>query len=153
MKEAKFNKTGTRQLVDTGWKTFDRQTNCISTGNVVSNTQFSSFVRPFGETECNGTHFHPGELLDFDMKPFKTYRIPHEVARILYDKGRDRSMILYLFRTFEGTDPVPFLWVITTKDHKLYYHEVVYSFGQRYSKRFKAAKEILKYITDGEEVW
>ena len=34
MKEAKFNKTGTRQLVDTGWKTFDRQTNCISTGNV-----------------------------------------------------------------------------------------------------------------------
>lgn len=153
MKEAKFNKTGTKMLVDTGWKTFDRQTNVISTGNVVANTQFSSFIRPFGETECNGIKFRAGELLDFDMKPFRAYNVPDDVMQILYDKGRDRSLILYLFRTFEGTRPVPFLWVIATKDHKLYYHKVVYGFGQRYTKRFNAAKEILKYITDGEEVW
>jgi hypothetical protein len=151
MKEKKFNKTGTKMLVDTGWKTFDRQTNVISTGNVVSNTQFSMYIRPFGETECNGTHFRPGELLDFDMKPFrKYYDVPSEIMRILYDKDRNDSLILYMFRTFEGTKPVPFLWVITTKhpEYRLVHREVVYYMHQRYTKRLKAADEILKYITE-----
>lgn len=152
MKEAKFNKT--RMLVDTGWKTFDRQTNCISAGNVIANTQLSTYVRPYRETECNGLSFKPGELLEADLKAFG-YRPPDDVLGILRDKGRERSVILYMFSTYETVGNivgrrmrVPFLWVATDDDHRLMHTHVVYRMGAMMGKRFKAKDEILKYITN-----
>lgn len=156
MKKPKFNKKGTRQLVDTGWRTFDRQTNLVSTGNVIANTQLSLFVRPFGETECNDATFRPGELLDADMKAFR-YRPPDDVMGILFDKDRKDSVILYMFYTRERVGnivgrsmAVPFLWVVTTEDHRLIKLRVVHRFGAQMWKRQKAAKEIMKYITEGK---
>ena len=44
------------------------------------------------------------------------------------------------------------MWVLTTKEShpRLKISRVVYNFGQRYTKRFKAELEILKYITEDE---
>jgi len=36
MKERKWNKSGSRMLIESGWKKFDEQTDVISTGNVTS---------------------------------------------------------------------------------------------------------------------
>ena len=55
MKKAEYNKTGTRMIIDTGWKTFDKQVKLISTGNVFTDTQLSLFVRPYSMTECNSS--------------------------------------------------------------------------------------------------
>lgn len=155
MKKAEFNKRGTKMLVDTGWKTFDRQTNCITTGNAVCNTQMSTYIRPFSETECNGRVFRPGELMAFDLKPYVRYGIPESILSLLEFKGRKESRILYMFFTRpRGSDGLrPFLWVLTTKEPnpKLVISRVVYEFGQRYTKRFKAEAEILKYITEEEK--
>ena len=99
MKKAEFNKRGTKMLVDTGWKEFDRQTNCITAGNAVCNTQMSTYIRPFSETECNGLVFRPGELMAFDLKPYVKYGIPEAVLSLLEFKGRRDSLILYMFFT------------------------------------------------------
>jgi hypothetical protein len=154
MKKAEFNKKGTRQLVDTGWKTFDRQTNCISTGNVIANTQLSLYIRPYRETECNGLTFKPGELLEADLKAFG-YGPPDDIMHILRDRDREKSVILYMFSTSEWVGNivgrrmrVPFLWVVTDYDHVLIKIRVVHRFGAQMWKRRDAAKEILKYITE-----
>lgn len=56
--------------VDTGLKIFDSQANRSGgffTGNASTNTQSSSFLRPYSEVECNGQSFAPGELRAFDL--------------------------------------------------------------------------------------
>lgn len=154
MKKAKFNKSGMKQLVDTGWRTFDRQTNCISTGNVVANTQLSLYIRPYRETECNGHTFQPGELLRADLKAFE-YRPPDDIMVILFDKDRKDSVILYMFSTSElvgnivgRSMRVPFLWVVTDHEHRLIRCHHVRRCGVQMHKRYNAADEILKYITE-----
>ena len=71
MKEAKYNKTGTRQIIDTGFKKFDKATNLISAGNVIANTQYGNFIRPYNMVLCNGNKFHKGHLMECDLKGFK----------------------------------------------------------------------------------
>ena len=68
-----WNKRGTRMLIDTGYKRFDKQTNFISYGNVLSNTQYSFYIRNKFDTECNGSNFETGELRNFDLKYFTKY--------------------------------------------------------------------------------
>lgn len=155
MKKAEFNKRGTKMLIDTGWKKFDRQTNCITTGNAVCNTQISSFIRPYSDTECNGFTFKPGELLEADLKPFRKYNIPERILSSLDRTDREDDRILYMFFTTKlgSTKADPFLWVVTTPGparRKLVDRHVCLRFGERYTKRMDAATEILKYITDDD---
>ncbi len=155
MKKAKYNKTGTRMIVDTGWKEFDRQTNCITTGNAVCNTQISSFIRPYSDTECNGFTFKPGELLEADLKPFQKYDIPDRILGRLDGTDRKDDLILYMFFTTKrGSIKVdPFLWAVTTPGpacRVLLEYVVVHEIGTSSIKRWNAAEEIIKYITGDE---
>lgn len=155
MKKAKFNRTGTRMLVDTGWKEFDRQTNCITTGNAVCNTQISSFIRPYSDTKCNGFTFKPGELLEADLKPFRKYDIPDRILGRLDRTDREDDLILYMFFTTKrgSTKADPFLWVVTTPgpaSHRLVEYAVVHEIGTSSIKRWNAKDEIIKYITENE---
>lgn len=149
MKKAKYNKTGTRQLIESGWKLFDNQTNCISTGNVYANTQFSSFVRPWAQTECNGFTNEEGHLTMFDMKPFQKYGIPNEIEKILKDVNRKDSVILYMFFVTNKYNHVePFCWVITDRQHNLVKRIVTCERGSNMNKRARAAVEVTEYITE-----
>ena len=148
MKKCKWSKNGSKMLIDSGWKEFDRQTNVIATGNVYATTQFSSFIRPWKETECNGFTNPEGHLMDFDMKPFRTFRIPRMIEDILVDKERERSVILYMFftRNKEGRTE-PFCWVVTDYGHKLIKYQIVVYGNQNHMKRQQAAHEAMSYIT------
>src|SRR5690554_3484952 len=44
MKRPEFNKSGMKQITNTGFKTFDRQNNLVTTGNVLSNCQTSFYL-------------------------------------------------------------------------------------------------------------
>ncbi|MBO7695721.1 MAG: hypothetical protein J6T10_24085 [Methanobrevibacter sp.] len=68
-----WNKRGTRMLIDTGYRRFDKQTNYVSYGNVISNTQYSMYIRDKFETECNGSNCETGELRNFDLEYFTKY--------------------------------------------------------------------------------
>ena len=73
MKKAVYDKSG-RQIVSSAWKEFNQQTNCISTGNVYANTQYSSFIRPWKEKECNG-HVNPeGHLVIYSRLKTRSIR-------------------------------------------------------------------------------
>lgn len=58
--------------IESEYKTFNKQTNYIGTGNVIANTQFSTFVRPFTETKCNGYDFQEGHLQNYDLNNIST---------------------------------------------------------------------------------
>lgn len=149
MKESVFSKSGMKQLIDSGWKEFDKQTNCIVHGNAVCNTQYSSYIRPWKETECNGFVNPEGHLMDFDLKPFRNYHIPRDIYDYLTDQNRQESVILYMFfvtNKYKRLDP--FSFVITSRNHRLIMYRVVSWTGQRYMKRLRATKEAIKYITD-----
>ena len=67
-----FHPTSDRMVIDTGCSVFDSQCSHLTSGNHWGNCQFSTFVRPVSETECNGRTVPVGELFDFDMKAFTT---------------------------------------------------------------------------------
>ena len=152
MKAKKYSKNGKRQIVDTGWKEFDRQTNYITTGNAICSTQLSAYIRPWSETECNDISFKPGELLEYDLRPFLADGLPDDIKEVLRFKGRTCQRILYMFGTYPrpGMGFIPFLWVVTTAEPhpRLVMSRVVISPGQRRMKRIMAADEIMKYITE-----
>lgn len=148
MKKTTYSKDGMKQVISSGWRLFDRQTNCISTGNVIADTQFSSFVRPWRETECNGFIRPEGHLMDFDLGPFRKYGIPGRIMDILKDREREDSVILYMFFVCRDDAICPFCWVVTTGEHKLIRSVIVRSYGEHASKRVSALNEILEYITN-----
>ena len=59
-----------KMIIDSGFKEFDRQTNCISRGNAICNTQYSNCIRPYTEIECNGHTFPEGHLFNYDLQYF-----------------------------------------------------------------------------------
>jgi hypothetical protein len=65
-----FHPTSDRMVINTGCSAFDRQCSHLTSGNHWGSCQFSTFVRPVSETECNGRTFPVGELFEFDMKTF-----------------------------------------------------------------------------------
>ncbi len=149
MKKSIYNKTGTRQLIDSGFKEFDRQTNCISTGNCLFNTQVSSFIRPWSLRECNGYTFPEGQLMNYDLKQFHRFAIPEWIERVIRNKDRTDNVILYMFHTTSRDGYVrPFGWVLTTRGHDLIDSCVVRERNQRYCKRRFALDEAIKYITN-----
>jgi hypothetical protein len=133
MKKAVYNKKGTKQIIDSGWKEFDRQTNFLATGNVIANTQISFFIRPWCETECNGFTRREGELMKYDLNQFGKWHIPADLLVTIEDKNRKESVILYLFHTM-------------TKDRYVN-SRVVREWGESYVKRSAALWEAIRYIT------
>jgi hypothetical protein len=94
MKQAIYNRQG-RQIINTGYKKFDNATNCISTGNIISNTQYGCFIRPYSKLFFNGNRFEAGHLMKCDMKGFKN--VSRKILDIIEDKERKDNVILYQF--------------------------------------------------------
>ena len=149
MKECKWSKNGSKMLIDSGWKEFDKQTNVIATGNVYATTQYSSFIRPWKETECNGFTNPEGHLMDYDLKSFRKYAMPEDIEKYLTDHNRQESVILYMFFVRDkGGRVEPFSFVVTDYHHRLIMYRVRSYRGQRYMKRLNATKEAIRYITN-----
>lgn len=136
-----------KQIIDSGWKEFDMQTNCITTGNAYCNTQISSFIRPFNEMECNGYSFNKGHLMNFDLQQFQKFGIPENIRKILRNPEREDSVILYMFFVINKGRVNPFCWVVTDRNYKLIDTRLVVGYGQNFMKRVSAEREILSYIT------
>lgn len=142
MKKAIYNKSKMRQLVDTGYKKFDNATNHISTGNIISNTQYGNFIRCWNDTRCNSTDFREGELLNFDMKHFRN--VSQRIKDIIYDKNRAENVVLYEF--FIGDDTIGH--ILCDKAHHLLASDVCSYWGDNtYWKRVGVIEEMKQYVT------
>lgn len=151
IKDAKpyvFDKRGMKQVFESGFKTFDQQTNIITTGAVIANTQISEYIRPWSEVKNYGYVGQPGQFMKYDLQFFGN--IPDEKIRsIIYDRDRKESVILYKFfiHTPYGIDPIGF--VLTDYDHKHLAHCYCFSYGCSTNKRIAAIDECMNYICEG----
>jgi hypothetical protein len=124
---------------ESGHKTFDKQTNCLSTGNVISNTQLSFYIRSAKETiNPVGQEVPEGHLRDFDLRQFN--RLPSHVERFVKRVTEDKQVILYEFRHFNGNNKVVDGYVVTDTD---YNHIQTFFMNNR---AYKAVIEARKYI-------
>ena len=115
-------KTPNKIKCDTGHKEFDRFCNFIGTGNVIADGQISSFIRPHSETECNGRTWAPGELQEFDLRPFlETRIISPNIARIVRESAKEQAVILYVFSHFRAGKRVTHGAVVTDEKHHLFH--------------------------------
>lgn len=89
----KWNKSGMKMLIDSDYKTFNKQTNLITNGNVISNTQYSNYIRV--------------DYIDYDLKYFNIDGFLSEFIRnltsnfTLYEffirgKNRNKNIIGHL---------------------------------------------------------
>lgn len=144
--EKKYSKNGMKLLIDSGFKTFDKQTNYIGTGNVIADTQYSNYIRPYTQVKCWGIEDRPlGELCKYDMQHFRG--LPNRLRGILLDENRQESYILYQFHiTKESGRQEPIFYLITDKDNKLVAEYDVYSYGANQSKRIDAMEYTKKLL-------
>jgi hypothetical protein len=71
MKEIKWNKTGMRMInFESQHKTFNKYVVSVSPGQSVGGGMIALIVRPYNQTDCNGSQFSFGHLRNFDLKSF-----------------------------------------------------------------------------------
>lgn len=126
-------------------QTFNRQTNCISTGNVIANTQYSNYIRPYHETECNGHQSPPGHLQNWDLtKNIVANTLPHQLREEIRELTREKGGIVYNFHHWHGDRRINDGIVLTTKEHDLV---KVWYLNQNWRAR-EAVSEALKYVVN-----
>jgi hypothetical protein len=139
-------RTPNRLEIDTGHRAFDRQCEYLGPGNVWGNVQFSNFVRPISETECNGFTFKTGELCESDLKCFQDM----PAAICTWIRALNRKVIVYEFRHFVGPS-----WqrhkhvhgyVVTDADHRLLRR---FQIG-RASRSAQVLATVLPYIAESD---
>jgi len=146
--KAKIWSNPNRMLVNTGHRTFDRQTNVISTGNIIADTQAAFYVRGELEVTCWGdTVYKPGHLRDYDLGAFRG--IPGYIrAHILkHTNGTEKSVWVSMFFHHRGEQRIVHGYVITTPDHKLLGKFVT---GPTYKSEL-VIEGVLPYVTEQEE--
>ena len=135
-------------LFESEHRTFNRKADLISRGNVYSNVQTSSYIRPFSETKCNGIENPPGRLRDFDLKPFLP-TIPDSVLNYVKSVSMNKQVALYRIRHCVGERHVIHGWIVTKDWHEN--HALLrcfYTHGGRKSR--SVIDEAVKYLTDGK---
>ena len=95
----KWNKSGSRMTLDTKLKTFNTQTNLITIGNVIADTQYSNYIRPYNEIECNNKIYNKGELRDYDLQFFT---LNEKVRNYVLKHTETESGILYQFHFYNA---------------------------------------------------
>ena len=130
--------------MESAYKLFNRQTNCITTGNAWCSTQYSSYIRPWNEVKNYSYIGKPGEFLKYDMQFF--HDVPNRIREILYDKERTESYILYEFFVWQNGSRDVIGHVLTDYNHNFITDSIHRSYGQCYYKRVSVIEECEKYI-------
>lgn len=125
--------------INSDWKTFNKQSNLIATGCVWANTQHSNYIRPWRENGDAG--------IDFDLVFFSNYKIPKHIEDFIRNRKRSKAVFLYMFFTTRKNRHEPFLWVLTSSDHRLIYRQTVTGYRRQWWKRQSAADKIIPCIT------
>ena len=127
-------------------KTFNKQADCISTGNVIGDVQLSSFIRPYTKTECNGFTNEKGHLQDFDLQMFIEYNVPRYIIEEVRTFTKKVSAIFYVFKHYNRGQRIIDGCVLTTPDYKRY-KLIKKWYCQHNAKSMSALDETIKYIT------
>lgn len=89
----------------------------IGRGNVMSNTQSSTYVRSYDQTHCNGFDFEPGRLREFDLGFFGR-DVPSSVLTMARSLTKTADVIVYRFFHWQRRVRITHGWLITNRDHE-----------------------------------
>ena len=128
----------------TGFREFDDQTNCIGRGNILANTMYSSYIRPYGETQNGSYTGKPGEFLKFDLRNFTS--IPPQIAGKLIDQNRTESFILYKFFIHRNDKRDVIGHILTDANYSKILDVVHCGHSQNYEKRLAIMNEVSNYV-------
>ena len=145
MKNSNFymwSKNGMKMIINSDFKEFNKQTNLITSGNVIANTMWGLYIRPWNETECNGLTFKEGELFEQDLKHFNITRAMRE-----YIKSLNKQVILYEIFIYRNGKKDVIGWLIEDKG-RIIDMTVANSIGN-YRKRFSALETVKNIIEEG----
>lgn len=133
-------------VFESGHKTFDRQVDLITPGNVIGAVQFSGYIRPYTETSCGPNDRVPGYFRDYDLEWWiDVADIPPKILNFVVGVTESSPVILYEFHHYLHDRRVTHGYVITTTGHQLLKSFVT---GPTYKSRW-VIKEAIKYITEG----
>lgn len=130
-------------LFESEHKTFNKQCDCVATGNVWGNVQYSRYIRPIKETRCNGIDFAEGHLYELDVAPFKRL-INHYHLRYATDLLKENGGILYVFSHISGASRIIDGLIATDRQHN---HLVTVQIARGY-KVSTVLNEARKYISN-----
>ena len=137
----KWNKRGSKIIIDTGYKSFDNYIVCIAKGNVLGGGQTSYYIRPRKETKCNNENYPMGELREHDLSVFNlTAQVKKYVESITEDKG----CMLYEFYFYRDTQ-LHVVGYITEQDNK---YEILLYDHKNYDKKIKCLEYIIKILEE-----
>lgn len=115
--------TGTTPDCSSLHATFNRQADasCIMAGNVLSDVQTSTFIRPRQELECNGRVNAPGHLQEFDLQTFVGRPNMDRVLRYIRTDPffETNTAIGYRIFHYVGQQPTLHGFILTDSEHKL----------------------------------
>ena len=137
-----WSKNGNKMIINSDFKEFNKQTNLITSGNVIANTMWGLYIRPWSETECNGLTFKEGELFEQDLKHFNITRAMRE-----YIKSLNKQVILYEIFIYRNGKKDVIGWLIEDKG-RIIDITVANSIGN-YRKRFSALETVKNIIEEG----
>ena len=89
-----WNKSGSRMILNTKLKIFNNQTSLITAGNVIADTQYSNYIRPYNKIECNGVINEKGHLRNYDLQYFD---LTENVKNYILKKTENNGLMLYEF--------------------------------------------------------
>lgn len=146
MKNSKFyawSKSGNKMIINSDFKEFNKQTNLITSGNVIANTMWGNYIRPWNETiNPVGQVVPEGHLFNFDLQYFSISRAMRE-----YIKSLNREIVLYEIFIYRGQRKDIIGWLIEDNG-RIIDITVANSIGN-YRKRFSALETVKNIIEEG----
>lgn len=139
----KWSKNGMKMIINSDFKKFNNETNDISTGNVLSNTQYSNYIRPYEEEKCNGQVFEKGHLQKYDLQFFDLTNA-NEIKD--YIKNTNHGITLYQFFTHDKNGDRDIIGWFIEDNKKIVMQQVNYRHGKNYFKRVNALNYAKKII-------
>jgi hypothetical protein len=137
---------GNKMKIETGHKTFDNQTNLITTGNVVANTLHGVCVRAYNNNH-NGYEERPlGFLQNWDLTKNFNENIPGCIRDHVSIVDRENKHILYKVRHFNGGNEIIHGYILTKSRDDEYEHVKTFCSRPGYNISYEILFTVRDYL-------
>lgn len=137
----KWSKNNNKMIINSDFKEFNKQTNLITTGNVIAKTMYGSYIRPYNETKCNGLTFEIGHLFEYDLQFFHISNRFKE-----YIKSLNKKVILYEIFIYRKGKKDIIGWLV--EDNGKIICDLLRETKGNYNKRYSALDMVRKIIEE-----
>lgn len=139
----KWSKNGNKMIVNSDFKEFNKQTNYISYGNIIANTMYSNYIRPWDETiNPIGQRVEKGRLFNYDLQYF---HISSELREFI--KSLNKKVVLYEIFIYRYGKKDIIGWLIEDIEFNIIYDRIRKTQGD-YDKRYSALNTVKNIIME-----